>query len=484
VNGIVFQNPMALEAIVVCIGIALLMVDAFLSKVRKEAIAFAAIIGLLTVFGLTFVVAIEPTQGANYAVDGIAIFFKQFALLTTVLVLVMGIEYIPVLQTGVPGVRPGAGVGEFFAIPVLTCAGLMWMASARDFITIFVSLELVTISFYVLVCYMRRNRACLEAGTKFLVLGALSTGFLVYGITWIFGITGHFSLDSVAAAIRVLPESAHTSLLFGFALVLVALGFKVAAFPFQFWVPDVYQGAPTPVTAFLSVGSKAAGFVVLIRVIEPFLFNPQIADKVLTALAVLAGFTVVYGNLAALPQTNFKRLLAYSSIAHAGYLLIGVASVSGFSSGPAVAYYLAAYLVTTCLAFLVVVVVARCVGGDDIIHFNGLAARAPYLSAALLLAMLSLAGIPFTAGFIGKFLIFEAAIAAGQIALVILGAFTVACGFYYYLKIVRAMYWQPAPEKAAPVVTSRLTTAVAALLAIAIFVLGIFPQPIFQRLGL
>jgi NADH-quinone oxidoreductase subunit N len=271
-------------------------------------------------------------------------------------------------------------------------------------------------------------------------------------------------------------------LLFGLGLVLVALGFKVAAAPFQFWVPDVYHGAPTPVTAFLSVGSKAAGFVVLMRVLGPFLTVPEIETRVITVLQVLAGITLIYGNLAAMPQTNLKRLLGYSSIAHAGYLLMGVASVGSPLAGRAIVFYLVGYLLMTFLAFLILIPVAKAAGGDDIAHFNGLGRRSPGLALAMLLAMLSLAGLPFTVGFLGKFFIFEAAMQEQQYFLVAIGVVTVACGFYYYLKVVRAMYWQPVPVDAAPVEFSPLGRFAAAFLAALILIVGIFPKPILDIL--
>src|SRR5262249_3620057 len=325
------------------------------------------------------------------------------------------------------------GLGEFFTIPIFTCAGLMWMASAIDFVMIFVSLELVTISFYVLVSYTRRNPTTLEAGVKYIVISALSTDFLVYGITWIFGVTGETNLQALASWVTTHAEN-RVPVLFGVALVLVALGFKIAAVPFQIWVPDVYQGAPTPITAFLSVGSKAAGFVVLLRVLTPFLALPQVGRL----LVIVAALTLIYGNFAALPQSNLKRLLAYSSIAHAGYLLIGVAAVAG----SAVAYYLVAYLLMTLLSFAVLVVMGNH-GGEQIEDYFGLAKRSPFLAFALLIGMISLAGVPFTAGFLGKFFIFDAAIQQHQTGLVVIGVVTVGCGFYYYLKVIRAMYWAP-----------------------------------------
>ncbi len=477
------MNPLILEISVVCLGIILLMVEAFVSKAPKSVVAHAGIVGLLGVLALSFFV--DPaaiTAGSStarfYVADPVAMLFKQFALVCTIFVLVMSIEYVPIIRRMIPGVSGDAGVGEFFVLPLFTCAGLMWMASAADFVSIFVALELVTISFYVMVAYLRKSPTGLEAATKYLILGALSTGFLVYGITWVFGMTGETNLAAIGASLATMPRVNLTALLFGVALVLVGLGFKVAAVPFQFWVPDVYQGAPTPITAFLSVGSKAAGFVVLLRVLEPFYVLPAVQEKLVSALAILAGATLIYGNLAAMPQTNFKRLLAYSSIGHAGYLLMGVASVGAVMAGAAISFYLVAYLFTTMLAFLVLVIASRAVGGDDIANFNGLGKRSPWLAAAMLVSMLSLAGIPFTAGFLGKLFIFQTALAEGHVVLVVIGVITVAAGFYYYLKIARAMYWQ-APSEGTVVIQSSLAAKIAmVIMVIAIFGLGVYPQPI------
>ncbi len=479
------MNPIYLEVIVVCLGITLLMVESFVSGIDKRLLAYGGIAGLGLVLAASFFIdpTLIPADARFYVADPLAIFFKRFALVATILVLVMSIDYAPVVESAIPGLGKGAGVGEFFTLPIFTCAGLMWMVSANDFISIFVSLELVTISFYVMVAYMRRSAQCLEAATKYFILGALSTGFLVYGITWIFGMTGQTSLAAIAEVLPTVPRENLMALMFGIALVLVALGFKVAAVPFQFWVPDVYQGAPTPVTAFLSVGSKAAGFVVLLRVLEPFFVLPVLQERLVLVLAVIAGATLIFGNLAALPQKNMKRLLAYSSIGHAGYLLMGVASVGAVMAGSAITFYLAAYLLMTFLAFLVLVVVSKVVGGAEIAKFNGLATRSPWLAGAMLVSMISLAGIPFTAGFLGKFLIFEAAVADGQYWLVGIGALTVACGFYYYLQVVRAMYWQPAPDDLPAIPVSLASKISMAALVLAIFVLGVYPQPILAMLG-
>jgi NADH-quinone oxidoreductase subunit N len=466
-----------LEIAVLVLGMVILMAEAFAAKIDKRFFAFAGIAGLAVVLVATFFVTptVPPDQATGfwnfYTADLLSILFKQFALLTTILVLIMMIDYAPVVESSVAGSKIYSSLGEFFALPIFTCAGLMYMASAIDFVFIFISLELVTISFYVLVSFTRRNPTTLEAGVKYLVLGALSTAFLVYGITWIFGVTGQTNLQRITVALAD-PNTDRGAALFGMVLVLVALGFKIAAVPFQIWVPDVYQGAPTPVTAYLSVGSKAAGFVVLLRVLRPFLILPQM-QRLIVLIALL---TLIYGNLAALPQGNLKRLLAYSSIAHAGYLLIGVACFDG----AAVVFYLVAYLLMTLLSFAVLVIVAQQTG-DRISDFDGLGKRSPFLAFAMLIGMVSLAGVPFTAGFLGKFFIFYAAIAQRQITLVVVGVITVACGFYYYLKVVRAMYWQPAATMD-KIPVSALSRFAMSALVLAIICLGIYPQPILKAL--
>src|SRR5438034_457501 len=465
-----------LEIGVLVLGMVILMLEAFATEIDKCFLAFAAITGLAAVLAASFFVApigLDQATGfwSFYTADRLSIFFKQFALLTTILVLIMMIDYAPVVRRSFPDSKAQAGLGEFFAVPIFTCAGLMYMASAIDFVFIFVSLELVTISFYVLVSFTRRNPATLEAGVKYLVLSALSTAFLVYGITWIFGATGQTNLERITVALANF-DTDRGAALFGMVLVLVALGFKIAAVPFQIWVPDVYQGAPTPVTAYLSVGSKAAGFVVLLRVLRPFLMLPQMQ----LLIVVIALLTLIYGNLAALPQTNLKRLLAYSSIAHAGYLLIGVACFAG----PAVTFYLAAYLLMTLLSFAVLVIVAQQTG-EQIADFDGLGMRSPFLAFAMLIGMVSLAGVPFTAGFLGKFFIFYAAIAQRQVALVVVGVITVGCGFYYYLQVVRSMHWQPAAKIDKIPVSGLSRIAISALIVATIW-LGVYPQPILDAL--
>ena len=463
-----------LEIAVLVLGITILLLETFAAKTPRKYFAYAGIFFLTALFFASF--SISPESSAQdaggfwnfYTADALAIFFKRFMLVTTIIVLAMMVDYAPALRKA--DESTSANLGEFFSLPLLTCAGLMYLVSAVDFIFIFVSLELVTISFFVLVSFPRRNPIALEAGVKYLILGALSTA-LVYGITWIFGVTGETNLARITASFSSGKIDNHAAT-FGAVLVLVGLGFKIAAVPFQMWVPDVYQGAPTPIAAFLSVGSKAAGFVVLLRVLQPFLMLPNM-QRLVVLIALL---TVVYGNLAALPQNNLKRLLGYSSIAHAGYLLIGVACFDG----RAVTFYLVAYLLMTLLSFAILIIVAQQTG-EEISGFDGLAKRAPFLAFAMLVAMASLAGLPFTAGFFGKFFIFVSAVAQKQTALVAVGVVTVGCGFYYYLKVVRAMYWQPSTNSNT-IPVSVLSLAIMILLIIATIWLGVYPQPILDAL--
>lgn len=449
-----------LEIYVVALGLVLLLLDAFVSGQDKRWIGYLAIAGLLGVLAATFY-AKGGTTGVfwdyyTYAPGSFAGFYKGLALVATVLVILMGCIYLPVVKdyTG-----PQYGAGEFFALPVFTCAGLMWMASSTDLISIFVSLELVTISFYVLVAFTRRKTGALEAGVKYLILGALSTAFMVYGITWLFGATGTTNLETMREFLATKPFNS-TAVLFGFVLLLVALGFKVGAFPFQIWIPDVYQGAPAPVTAFLSVASKSAAFIVFFRILEPFqgaaganpdaavAAGPLVRDVVQQSLGLLAAGTIIFASCVAIVQTNFKRLMAYSSIAHTGILLVALCCAPAAAADGAikplniVSFYLASYLVMSLLAFLIITIIRVETKGEDIAAYNGLGKRAPFLAFALLIAMAGLASIPLTAGFFGKFFVFQLAVQAKAWWLLAIAVAGSAAGFYYYLKVVRAMYFK------------------------------------------
>ncbi|MEM0896379.1 MAG: NADH-quinone oxidoreductase subunit N [Verrucomicrobiota bacterium] len=440
-----------LEITVVCLGLVLLLIDAFREKGSKTVIAAMGAIGLALV--LVFLMFGSAPTGETYwgiyEWDNWAKFYKGLALAATILVLLMSVDYAAVFKRYTNSDESKSGLGEHYILPVFACAGLMWMASARDLITIFISLETVTITFYVMVAFMRHNVGSLEAGVKYLILGALSTGFLVFGITWTFGVTGAFHLDAIGEGLSRIEGSAVPAL-FALVLLLVGLGFKIAAVPFHFWVPDVYQGAPAPVTAFLSVGSKAAGFIILLRVLEPFLQSDLTREAALTLLAILAAATLLIGNLAAIPQTNVKRLLAYSSISHAGFLLVAIAApVEGNPDAwRTVTFYLGAYLAMTMLCFSILCLVRAHGGSDEMIGFSGLAERNGLLAFGMLIGLASLAGLPLTAGFFGKFFVFSLAIQSQLYWLLAIAVLGAAAGFYYYFKVAKSMYWEKADEAA------------------------------------
>jgi NADH-quinone oxidoreductase subunit N len=484
-----------LEALTVSLGFIILLAEAFVPAKNKSWAGIAGAIGLALILIATFF-AYGPeakpeatwagwTLWNFYQFDSLARFYKVFALLTTALVLLMAVDYRKILSRFTETPDSEAGTGEFYSLPIFACAGMMWMASAKDLAGAFVALELVTITFYILVAFMRRNVGSLEAGVKYLILGALSTGFLVYGIAWVYGTTGTMRLDLIPAKLTEIQNT--VPLLFGIALVLVALGFKVGAVPMQMWIPDVYQGAPTPTTAFLSVGSKAAGFILLIRFLTPFLDETSpVRSQVLTILLIIAGATLLYGNLAAIPQGNFKRLLAYSSIAHAGFLLLALAawstgSASAVSSIEAVSFYLATYLIMTLGVFFVLAQIRIHRDGEAITDFNGLGKTNPLLALAMTVLLAALAGVPLTAGFIGKFFVFQLAAGAHLWVGLTIAIIAAAAGFYYYFKTIRAMWWIE-PEDGASVSLPNISKfSIGALTALTL-VFGIYPYPILALL--
>jgi NADH-quinone oxidoreductase subunit N len=352
---------------------------------------------------------------------------------------------------------------------------MMCAASANDFSVLFVSVELITVAFYVLVGFQRNRLASLEAGIKYLILGALASAFLVFGIALVFGTTGHLDFAGVMNETRL--RGGEPLLQVGLLMVLLGLAFKLAAVPMQIWAPDVYQGAPTPTAAFLAIGSKAAGVVLLLRLL--FIAAPEATQGWGRLLIALAMASILYGNLCAIPQRNLKRLLGYSSIAHAGYLLVGVAAMSA-SGQAAVLFYLGAYLFTVLAAFAVIAVVFQQLGTEDIAGLAGLHQRSPLLAAALTLAMVSLAGVPPLAGFFGKFLLLMAAVEAGAVdpayyALVGVAIFGVVVSFYYYFGVVRAIFWsEPKVVEPSPSISLPLRWALSLCMA-AMVLLGVAP---------
>jgi NADH-quinone oxidoreductase subunit N len=430
------------------------------------AVAALGLLPLLPILGWQVGLGDHELLGGMYRLDLLALFFKGIFAVAAVLVVLMTRE----LDKTIP-----RGHGEFYLLILAATFGMFLAASAAHFVMLFVALELISITFYVLTAYLQNNMSSLESGMKYLVLGSLASGILLYGVAFIYGSTGSMQFGRIQA-LTSSAASLPAPLLFGLLLVVSGLLFKAAAVPFQLWVPDVYQGAPTPVAAFLSVGSKSAGFLVLFRVFQE-LFIFQWAQW--TPLLVwVAGLTILYGNLGAIPQRNLKRLLGYSSIGHAGYLLIGLAAATqlGFT---AVNFYLASYLFTNLAVFLVIAAFSRAVESDEIRAYAGLSKRSPFLAAAMFIALLSLAGVPPLAGFFGKFLLLMGAVAKGYLALAIIGAAAVVVSLYYYLQIVYTMYAEK-PEDPSPIAVSLPVRLALWVCLAAMLGLGIWQGPLLQ----
>ena len=397
-------------------------------------------IGLLTAIGLIPLVPILLQHSGSeiqlfhgmYRVDALSRLFKEIFTVTAIFVLLMTRE----TSRNLPH-----GHGEFYLLILMATLGMFFVASSGNFLMLFVSLELVTLSFYVMTAYLKTDPRSLEAGLKYLILGSIASSFFLYGIAFLYGSTGSIQFSEVRAAIAqagLLP----TELVFALIMILGAVAFKAGVVPFHLWIPDVYEGAPTPVTAFLSVGSKSAGMLVALRILHELFLPANFQWAAL--LACIAGVTILYGNLSAIPQKNIKRLLGYSSIGHAGYLLIGIATANTLGS-TGVNFYLMSYLFTNLAVFLVVTTFFSHVGSDEMRDYAGLSRRSPFLAAAMFLALLSLAGVPPLAGFFGKFILLMSAVSVsplweGYLWLAVIGAAAVVISLYYYLLLVKTMY--------------------------------------------
>lgn len=404
--------------------------------------------------------------GGMYILDPFARFFKAFFVLVLAGIIFISSRHF----TDETSHR----TNDFYLILWCTLMGLFFLVSANDLLVVFISLEIVTLSFYIMAAYERKKMTAIESGLKYLIVGSLASAFMIFGIALIYFAGGTTSLPEVRIAFGEDPSN--RLMLLGMLFILSGLGFKVASVPFQLWVPDVYQGAPTPVVAFLSIGSKAAGFAVLMRLF--FTVFPGFAQKDLL-FTFLAIATLAYGNLAALVQTNMKRLLGYSSIGHAGYLLMGLI-VGRTAGGSALLYYLIAYAVTSLAVFLVVTIIGKKTESNEISAYRGLAKRSPFLAACLFISLLSLAGVPPLAGFFGKFLILFGAIQTQHYLIAVLGALAVAVSLYYYLSIVRVMYFEDSSKEDNDIKLCPATKTVLGILIVGIFVVGIWQAPFYN----
>jgi NADH-quinone oxidoreductase subunit N len=467
----------SLEISVVALGLVLLLADLWLPPQRRRMLGYAAAAALGLLFVISFTrhcscALIDQTAfGGMFVQDELSVFFKRLFLLAAVLVLLLAVEFSD---------RLASGVTEYYSLIVFALAGMLFAASSNDFVLLFVSVELITITFYVLTGFQRGRLVSLEAGVKYLILGALSSAFMVFGIALVWGISRQFNFSELAMVSWTLADN--KIFLIGLLMIMAGLGFKIAAFPFQIWAPDVYQGAPTPTTAFLAIGSKAAGFVLLLRVL--FTAVPEVTAHAATLLMWISAITILYGNLCAIPQRNLKRLLGYSSIAHAGYLLLGVAALSS-AGRAAILFYLAGYLFTTVAAFTVIALVLRQADTEDISGLAGLNQRSPLLAATMTLAMVSLAGIPPLAGFFGKFVLLKAVIEqgatnTGYYCLAFTALVGVVISFYYYFGVVRAIYWSKVPADLSPIPMSRPIQFVICACMGGMFWLGLFPGAVLS----
>ena len=446
----------------------LLAADVLLGPSRRRQLWLVALAGVALVAALLWWERawIGQTFGLMFVLDQFAWLFKWLFLIVVAVV---------ILMTRAAQESLARHAAEFYVLLFTGLLGMLVLASVNDLLLLFIGLELLTFSIYVMAAYLKQDKRSVEAGLKYLIMGSISSGFLVYDLAILYGFAGGTRFDVLRAAIHI--SSAPMLASVGMLLLMAALGFKIGAVPFQLWVPDVYEGAPTPVVAFLSVGSKMAGIVALMRVLYGVFYQFQSLWG--PVLVLLSAMTIVYGNLGALLQTNVKRLLGYSSIGHAGYLLMGLATGS-LDGVAAVAYYLLAYALSTLTIFLVLTAAADQVGGEALDDYKGFAKRSGGLAAAMFIGLLSLAGVPPLAGFVGKLLVLLRTVEQGRLWLAALGAVNVAISLYYYLMVVKRMYLD-APRTATPIRVSRLTTLTLAGLVIGIFAVGIFQEP-FVRL--
>ncbi|MGH7299208.1 MAG: NADH-quinone oxidoreductase subunit N [Candidatus Rokuibacteriota bacterium] len=450
-----------------------IVLDLLPPRERKDHLGFVGALGvvatLIVTYWMTFSVGGGGLRGFRGMVvlDTYALFFNIVIGYATGLVLLLSMDYIR---------REGQEAGEFYILILLSALGMMLMASAGDLIIVFLGLETMSIALYVLTGFFRNRLEAGEASLKYFLMGAFASGFFIYGIALIFGATGSTNLDRIANAVAA-GAAGDPMLVIGFGLLLVGFGFKISSVPFHMWAPDAYEGAPTSITAFIATGSKAAAFASLLRVLLTALRGAADWPMLMWALAALS---MTVGNVVALAQQNLKRMLAYSSIAHVGYMLVGVTAGGSLGNG-GVLFYLLAYTFTTAGAFGVILLLER--DGREAVQladYGGLAARHPLLALALSIFLLSLVGIPPTAGFVGKFYLFGAAVKSGYVWLAVIGVLNSAVAAYYYLRLIVFMYMRE-PEGTPTVLAPSFSGALALVVALwGVVQLGVAPGPLFD----
>ncbi len=453
------------ELVVLCTFLIVMIFDLF-ESIQKSWLAGVTILGSFIALIVSFQMLQAGTDQTQFnqmiRVDSYSLYFNIIFLISTILVVLISINYLG---------REDSRQGPYYLLILLATLGMMLMASGNELIIVFLGLELMSLSLYILAGYFRTSMASSEAGMKYLLLGAFASGFFLYGIALIYAGTGTTSIPGIASA---LTAGGSPLLRAGMLLLIVGFGFKVALVPFHQWAPDVYEGAPTSIAAFISAGPKAAGFAALLRIFMDALQNLQ--PEWIGVITLIAILTMTIGNVVAIAQRNIKRMLAYSSIAHAGYVLVGLAAANkdGISSAM---FYLLVYCITNIGAFGAIIL-ARTEDGEslNISDYAGLGFRKPLLALFMTIMLLSLAGFPPTAGFVGKFYLFRSAVEAGQIWLVIIGAINTAISAFFYLRVVVTMYMRE-PEEELDFLAYPGSLVVALLIAaIGVILIGILPS--------
>ncbi len=455
-------------------AILVILLDLFIQ--RKGWLTVVSVAGILVSAGFTLAMwggSPQAILNNMLAVDGFALFFKLLFLGIAALVILSSVDYVS---------KFARFQGEYHALVLLAALGMMLMAATAELVSIYIALELTSISLYVLVGFLKDSKST-EASLKYLLLGAVASAVLLFGMALVFGFTGKTQLGEIAQAIQAMSLQtalASPGLILGIVLLIAGFGFKMAVVPFHMWVPDVYEGAPTPITAYLSVGSKAAGFAVILRVFfSAFAFPQWLSLDWGIIFAVLAAIGMTVGDVIALPQTNIKRMFGYSSIAQAGYLMVGLATV-GLSpvvdvvGRSAILFFLVSYSLANLGAFIAIIAISNKLNSDLIKDYSGMGKRAPLLALGLTLCLISLIGMPPAAGFMAKFYIFSGAVQQGLLWLVIVAVFNSVISAYYYLRVVKVMWLgEPASEEKVP--SSGALRVALALSCLGVLVLGIIP---------
>jgi NADH-quinone oxidoreductase subunit N len=442
-----------------------LVVDFAVPSYPKRQLAYLSVAGLAAVLACLIWFDLKGVQGTlfnhMFVVDRLALFFKIVIVVATMLVVLVSIDYVR---------RFRYFKGEYYFLVLMSGLGMMFMASANDLLSLFITLEFSTFGFYVLVAYLRDELQSSEAGLKFFILGVFAAAILAYGISLVYGETGKLVFSDIAQARSTL------GLVIGFLLIFAALGFKIGAAPFHAWIPDTYHGAPTPVTAFLSIAPKAAAFAILLRLL--FVSMATLKPIWVLLLVAVSILSMTYGNIVAIAQRNIKRLLAYSGIAQIGNILIGLAAGTKMGTD-AILFYLLTYLFANLGAFAIVIAVGNLINSDELEDYNGLNRRSPFLAFAMLVFLLSLAGVPPLAGFLGKIYIFLAAMEEGLYTLLIVGLINIVISMYYYLVVVKKMYINEPVEATALTVSLPMRAVIYAGL-VGTLLLGIYPKPFIE----